>query len=113
MTITFINDLGVLPFPLESEVLYSDEEGTEFIGEMGEMAFIHVNYEGMTPSKYKRLSLIWEDIEEELRDRGYDMVFCVTPTKFPIVNRIEKMFGAELVDEAPGAKLFMKSLGDL
>lgn len=107
---TYIKDTEVLPFSLELETFYSDEEGTEIVLEVGEMVFVHFSYKNMTKAKYRKTMKLWEELKDSLRERGYNEVFTITPSHLPIADRNEKWFGFTLIEEKDGVKLFMKDL---
>ena len=108
---SYIDDLDVFPFSFERKVMYKDDD-CEFMAELSEVAFIHLDYTKMTKSNYKRFPLIWKEIEEELEDMGYPCVFCLIPSELPMADRVEKMFGFKFLEEQPPLKLFVKDLGD-
>lgn len=105
----YVDEYNLLPFKLEKEVLYKDEDA-EVIAEVGEMVFIHFSYEGMTKGKYKKYLEVWEKVQEDLKERGHEIVFCIIPSHLPLADKAERMFGWELVQEAPPVTLFMKEL---
>ena len=107
----YINELDVFPFEFEKRVMYKDDD-VEFLAELSEVVFIHLDYKKMTKSKLIKSQQIWEDIKEELVDMGYPCVFCLIPTELPLAHKVEKLFGFKFLEEKPPLKLFVSDLGE-
>jgi len=110
----YIDELDVFPFEFEKMTLYEDEDFQAVCELSEEVVLLHLNYTHVSKSAFKRAKEVWEtDVKKQLEDMGYLCVFTLTPAHLPIANRMETVFGFNLLKEEDGLKVFVHDLGEV
>ncbi len=69
---------------------YKDDDFTVKLEEVDGLLFVHVNVERFTPSSFKRMKALWEEIYERAWYGGYESIYAYTPDE-TFVKRFGKM----------------------